>query len=307
MSIAFIYPGQGADYTNILRNLPLHQAVEATFKEATEILGHDVYRLDVEHSIGSLVATHLSLFIAGVATTRLLEAEGITAQAAAGLSVGAYSAAAACKSIDFAQGMAMVRKRAELIASGFPAGYAMCVIIGLSEQKVIQIVSQAHSETTPVFVSNINAPKQIIVTGTLEGILKVEASARQQGANKVEKLNVAVPTHCPLYQPAADILQAEFSKIKIVDPNIPYISNVHARKLTTAKDVSQDLAINIAHGVRWYDSITLLSELGVNLFVELAPGNVLTKLNQEIYPQLRTIAFEGSSLEHIKRLAETSQ
>lgn len=306
MSIALIYPGQGADYTNILHHLPLHQAVEATFKEAAEILGHDVYRLDVEHSIGSLVATHLSLFIAGVASTRMLEAEGIKPQAAAGLSVGTFSAAAACKSIDFAQGMTMVRKRAELMAGGFPAGYTMCAITGLTEQKIAQIVSQAHSQTTPVFVSNINAPKQIVVSGSLEGILKVEAAARQQGANKVEKLNVEVPSHCPLYQPAADILQAEFSKIKIADPNIPYISNVHASSITTADGVRQDLANNIAHGVRWYDSITALSELGVNLFIELAPGNVLTRLNDEIYPQLRTIAFADSSLEHIKHVAETS-
>lgn len=302
MSICFLFPGQGAQYPGMLHKLPQHPAIESTLDQASKILKLDVHELDSEQALHSTVSVQLSLFIAGVAVANMLETEGIIPMAATGLSIGAYAAAVTCKSLSFADGIAVVQKRAQLMEDGFPSGYGMYAIVGLTEQRVAQLVNQFHCDAEPVFLSNINAQRQITISGSLKGMKKIAAAALSSGASKAEKLNIDVPSHCALFQPAADILQEILEKIGLKDPAIPYIGNIRARPIRTAAGVATDLANNIANGVRWYDSIALLRELGTNLFIEINPGNVLTRLGSESFPHARFIAFEDSSIAYMKRL-----
>lgn len=289
----------------MFKRLPEHPATLSTFKEAGEILACDISALDSQTALESTVSVQLSLFIAGVAAARTLEAEKVLPAAVAGLSVGAFAAAVVCGSLPFADGIAIVKQRAQLMETSFPTGYGMSAIVGLTEQKVAELVSSLYDQSAPVFVSNINAPAQITISGALQGLEKVEAAALKCGARKAERLNIAAPSHCPLFKSVAETLQEALAKVTMKNPTIPYISNIRARPLRTAQSVSEDLANNIANGVRWHDSISLLVELGADIFVEMNPGNVLSRLGSESFPDLRFIALEDSSLAYVSRLAHS--
>jgi malonate decarboxylase epsilon subunit len=130
-------------------------------------------------------------------------------------------------------------------------------------------------------VSNINAPKQIVIAGSIEGMKIVLEQALLQGARKAELLDVSVPSHCPLLQPIADSLREQLRSICVRDPKTIYIANVNARSVRIAQDVAKDLADNIAHGVRWHDATCVAQELGCELFLNVPPGHVLTDLVKE--------------------------
>ena len=307
MSICFLFPGQGTQYPDLFGCLPQHTAVKDTLLEASQILKVNIDQLDSQAALKSTINVQLSLFIAGVASARALAASHVIPAAVAGLSVGAFAAAVICKSLDFADGIALVQKRAQLMENRFPSGFGMSAIVGLNEQTVAQLVHGFYSTSQPVFVSNINAPRQIIIAGCLAGLDKVEEAALKIGAQKAERLNVGVPSHCPLFQPVADSLQEILSKIALKKPTIPYISNIRARPLRLAAAVAEDLANNIAHGVRWHESISVLMELGCDLFVEMNPGSVLSRLGSEAFPDVRFIALEESSLAYLETMAKKSQ
>src|SRR3984885_3990737 len=129
MSISFLFPGQGSQSPGMLKRLPQHNAVEMTLREASEILSRDMSELDSEAALESTVSVQLSLFIAGVAAARTLEAEEVMPEAVAGLSVGAFAAAVVCGSLPFADGIAIVKQRAHLMETSFPSGYGMSAIV----------------------------------------------------------------------------------------------------------------------------------------------------------------------------------
>jgi malonate decarboxylase epsilon subunit len=301
VSICFLFPGQGSQSPGMLKRLPQHPAKESIFREASEILECDIGELDSEESLESTVSVQLSLFIAGVAVARALEAEQVIPAAVAGLSVGAFAAAVVCNSLTFADGIALVKQRAQLMETSFPSGYGMAVIVGLTEQKVHELVKSFYEQSAPVFVSNINAPRQITISGSVQSIDKVAAAALKSGASKAVRLPIAVPSHCSLFQMVAEKLQEALSKVNVQNPTVPYVSNVRARPLRNARSVAEDLANNIANGVRWHDSISVLVELGTDIFVEMNPGNVLSRLGAESFPDLRFIALEDSSLAYVSR------
>jgi malonate decarboxylase epsilon subunit len=303
VSICFLFPGQGSQSADMLKRLPQHPAALSTFRQASEILECDIGDLDSEAALESTVSVQLALLIAGVAAARVLEAKQVMPAAVAGLSVGAFAAAVVCGSLPFADCIAVVKQRAHLMETSFPSGYGMSAIVGLTEQKVADLVNSFYDQSEPVFVSNINAPQQITISGAVQGLEKVEAAALKCGARKAERLNIAVPSHCLLFKSVAETLQEALAKVNMQNPAIPYVSNIRARPLRTAQSVSEDLANNIANGVRWHDSVSLLVELGAEIFVEMNPGNVLSRLGAESFPDLRFIALEDSSPAYISRLA----
>ncbi|HEY9777152.1 MAG TPA: malonate decarboxylase subunit epsilon [Planktothrix sp.] len=303
MSIAFLFPGQGSQYPGMLHSLPAHPVVHSTIKEASDILEKDVLTLDSEFTQNAELAVQLCLFIASVAVANALQQEGVTPDMVAGLSVGAFAAAVVCNSLNFADGLTVVTKRAQLMQHKFPSGYGMSAIEGLTEQRVAELVARIHTESNPVYLSNINAPLQIVVSGCNAGLDLLEKAALQSGARKVKRLPVTVPSHCALFRSEADILQQEMQKFNMAPPSVKYVGNVKARALRTAEAIAEDLATNVAHGVRWYDSVSVLVELGADLFIEMNPGSVLTRLGGDLFPEQRFIAAEESSIGYLSKLA----
>jgi malonate decarboxylase epsilon subunit len=303
MSIAFLFPGQGSQVPGMLHTLPDHPAITGTLDEAGAALQQDVRELDSADALKSTISVQLALLTAGVAVARALAEEGVTAEAVAGLSVGAFAAAVHSGVISFPQAIQLVRQRAEMMLGLYPTGYGLAAIIGLTESQVAALVDEANTAQTPVYVGNINAPRQIVIAGSDAGMAKVLEAARRSGARKAEHLQVSVPSHCPLLEPVAVALRATLEKLVLGQPKLLYVGNVKARALRAATAVAEDLASNIAHGVRWYDATTVLEELGCRLFLEMPPGHVLSNLARESFPEVKTLALGQSTLKSARHLA----
>lgn len=303
MSVALLFPGQGSQTPDMLDRLPDHPAVRQTLTEVSTELGYDVRTLDSPEALRATVPVQLALLAAGVAAARALEAEGVVPEAVAGLSVGAFAAAVHSQVLTLADGIRLVKQRAELMEQHSPAGYGLTAIVGLNEDQVAALVREANTPDDPVYVGNVNSADQIIVTGSDNGRQKVSNSALQAGARKVERLDVAVLSHSPLLQPVADALTQTLQTLTLGPPRMVYIGNVKARALSNPEDIASDLANNIAHGVRWYETTIVLQELGCTLCIETPPGHVLTNLAKQSIPDVKSIALAEVSLSYAVRQA----
>jgi malonate decarboxylase epsilon subunit len=302
MSVAFLFPGQGSQVPGMLHSLPDHPVVVRALDEVSECLGTDIRKLDSAEKLQSTVYVQLVLLASGVSMARVLTEEGIRPEAVAGLSVGAFAAAVQTSTISLSNAVRLVRQRGEMMTSLSPGGYGMAAIVGLTEEWVIRLVKDAYTDQTPVYVGNVNAPRQITITGSDEGVKKVLEAARKNGARKAEILRVPVASHCPLLEPVADTLRSSLREMQLQQPNTIYVSNVNARALRTSDAIAEDLANNIFHGVRWHDMTTVLEELGCRLFLEMPPGSILSELAKAAFPEVRAVALGQSSLDYATRL-----
>jgi malonate decarboxylase epsilon subunit len=307
MSIAFLFPGQGSQFPGMLHQLIDHPEVERTLAEVSSALHTDVRNIDSEEALDSTVSVQIALITAGVATARALIQNRVEAAVVCGLSVGAFAAAVVADVLSLKDAVELVELRAERMAKLYPTGYGLSAIVGLNEPQVLKIVQAATSDREPVFVANINAPRQIVIAGSDPGMDRVLDQARGQGATKAERLHVSVPSHCPLLQPVADRLQPRLSSVQLRNPKMIYVGNINARAMRTADLVASDLANNIAHGVRWHDATTVAKELGCNIFLEMPPGHVLSDLAKENLPGVSAFAVERDSLARVLRFAQQEQ
>jgi malonate decarboxylase epsilon subunit len=307
MSVAFIFPGQGAQSPGMLHHLLDHPAVVRTLDEISEVLHSDVRNLDSGQALESDVSVQLALLAAGVATARALMEQHLNPAAVSGLSVGAFAAAVTAGVLSLQDAAELVRLRAEQMMKLYPSGYGLSAIVGLNESQITKIVHAVTSVQNPVFVGNINAPHQIVIAGSNEGMDRALEEARRQGASKAVRLHVSVPSHCPLLQPVADLLGKRMSSMNLTAPRMTYIGNVNARAMRTKEMVARDLATNIAHGVRWYDATTVLKELGCNLFLEMPPGHTLSDLAEANLPGIKSVPVVASVLSRVLRLAHQEE
>lgn len=307
MSIALLFPGQGAQSPGFLHRLPEHPTVRATLDQAGAVLGEDILALDSAEALSSTVAVQLTTLVAGVAAWRALGEEGVSAAAVAGLSVGAFAAAVACGTLSFADALPLVKLRAEGMERAYPRGYGMAAIIGMNERQVMELVGQAGGAGAQLYLANVNAPMQMVLSGPDAALDSVIASARQAGARKAKRLAVSVPSHCPLLDGVSRQLARAMMEIELKPPQIPYVSNGRARVVHDAAGVAEDLINNVAATVRWHDAATVLYELGTRLFIEPPPGQVLSRLARDAFDDARSVAMEEVRLDSVVLLAQREQ
>ncbi len=294
--VSLLFPGQGSQTPDMLHRLPDHPAVRQTLEEVSAELCYDVRTLDSSEALRSTVPVQLALLTTGVAAARALEAEGVIPEAVAGLSVGAFGAAVHTDVLSLADAVHLVKQRAELMEQHSPAGHGLTAIVGLSEDQVVALVSEANTPDDPVYIGNVNSADQIIITGSDNGRQKVSDAALQAGARKAERLDVAVLSHSPLLQPVAEALMQTLNQIRLNPPRMVYVGNVKARALRNAEQIAWDMANNIAHGVRWHEAIIVLQELGSTLLIETPPGHVLINLAKQSIPDVKSISLADASL-----------
>ncbi len=295
--IAFLFPGQGSQFAGFLHTLggaTPHARIAETIEEASDVLHIDMLSLDRADALTSTVAVQLSLLVAGVATVRALQDEGIEPDAVAGLSVGAYGAAVACNAVSFSDALRLLQLRAQLMENAFPHGYGMLAVSGLRERELNTVIANAHAQAA--YIANLNAPRQIVVAGADADLDHVRECALKAGARKAERLAVSVPSHCVLLDDAARELTEAASKITFHAPSVPYISNRGARPLRQADAIRTDLATNLRYPVRWHDSTIVLGELGAQVFVEMPPGRTLIQLAEDALPNVAKVAIEQISI-----------
>jgi malonate decarboxylase epsilon subunit len=300
MTLALLFPGQGAQSPGFLHRLPQHDAVQATLDEASAALGLDVLALDGADALRSTIAVQIGLTVAGVAIARALEHEGLVPQFSAGLSVGAYPAAVCCEALSFGDALHMVRKRAELMENAWPSGYGLTAISGLSETQVEALAeAHAHDGKGRVYVANVNAPRQIVVAGADVALEAFAARTLANGARKAQRLAVSVPSHCELLADAADALSTWARDIEFRPPRGVYVDNRGGRPLYGADAIRADLATNMRYTVRWYDALTVMVESGARVLAEAPPGQVLTDITREQYPDVAALAAANLPLERL--------
>jgi malonate decarboxylase epsilon subunit len=290
MRTALLFPGQGAQRPGFLHRLAAHPAVSATLEEAARVLRCDPLELDQAAALESTVAVQLSVTIAGVASARALIAEGLMPEAVAGLSVGAFAAAVTCGTLTFADALRLVNLRAQSMERAAPRGYGMMALLGVTERHARSLVAQV-SERLPLYLASVNAPTEVVVSGEDAALAAAAEAAHAQGAS-VRRLHVAIPSHCPIMDGVSAALRRATSALSVVRPRLAYVSNTRARVAAEGPEVAEDLILNVSRTVRWHDSVTLLHELGCRLFVECPPGQVLSGLLNDSFPEARTVALD---------------
>jgi malonate decarboxylase epsilon subunit len=245
------------------------------------------------------------LTVAGVAITRALANEQLTPEISAGLSVGAYAAAVSCGAIRFDDALRMVRKRAELMETAYPSGYGLAAVSGLTEHQLETLAAQhADASDQRVYVGNVNAPRQIVMAGANGALDTFIERALAAGARKAVRLAVSVPSHCELLAHATDELVAYAQDVPFHTPQSTYIGNRGGRPLYTAEAIRDDLSTNMRYTVRWFDALTVMQEMGARVLLEAPPGQVLTDIARENFPDTTALAASTFTFE---RLVATAQ
>jgi malonate decarboxylase epsilon subunit len=304
MKTAFLFPGQGAQRPGMLRDLEGLPGAAELLDRASAVLGRDVREDDDETLLRSTEAAQRALFVAGVASARALIARGVTADAVAGHSIGAFGAAVMAGVLSFEDGLRMVAIRGRLMAEAFPTGYGMGSIAGLDARAVTALTVAASNRRYPVYAANINAPDQIAIAGANEAVATVLATARAQGARSTRRLDVVVPSHTPLMDHVAATLMLALEDVSILAPSIAYATNADGIVTRDEARVKHDLGTSVATPVMWADASRSLFDDGVRLFIEMQPGNALSELASRAFPDARSVALEIEGIDAVVSLAE---
>ncbi len=296
MSLAFVFPGQGSQSIGMLKELAeQHREVNATFAEASHVLGYDLWQVvqaGPEARVNSTDVTQPAMLAADVATWRVWQAlNGKQPTMLAGHSLGEYSALVCAGSLLFTDAIKLVAARGRYMQDAVPAGTgAMAAILGLDDAIVIEVCRQA-SQNQIVQAVNFNSPGQVVVAGHNEAVDRAITLAKEKGAKRALLLPVSVPSHCQLMLPAAKRLEVDLANIKIAKPNIIVINNVDVAQPSEPAQICDALVRQLYQPVRWVEIIQLMAKLGVIHLVECGPGKVLVSLNKRIEKDMKAFAI----------------
>lgn len=304
MKILFSFPGQGAQYTNMLHQLPKSEVTQQVLNLASDVLQEDVLNLDSETALKNTRSVQLCILITGVIYANLLQQQGVEADYVSGLSIGAFPAAVFSGALDLSDAIKIVSLRGELMQHAYPQGYGLTSIQGLLEQQVCLIVEQVNSDQYPVYIANFNDEEQFVIAGSDQAMLKVAQLAKKMGARKVVKLAISVPSHCPLLTKIAHQLAQAMDNISIKIPRISYLSANNARIINQVEKLRDDLAYNMARSVYWHETMTAAYERGVRIAIEMPPGAVLTGLTKKVMDQGEVIALNQVGIVHAVQLVK---
>lgn len=305
MTVLFTFPGQGAQKPGMLHALPAHSETERTLAEATQALARDVLALDAAEALRSTVAVQLSLLVAGVAMARVLAAHGAAPRMVAGLSIGAWPAAVVAGVLDFSDAVRLVDLRARLMEDAYPHGYGMTAIGGLTRRQLEPLLAQVQG---PAYLANLNAPRQLVVSGSAPALDAVAALALAHGATRAERLAVPVPSHSPLLDDQARTLACACDQVPRKRPRITYVSSSAARALFDADRIMADLAANMARPVLWADTLRHAWERGARTALEMPSGSVLTRLALEAdFGAGIALCADGNRLDTLVQVAREDQ
>ncbi|GAA4194695.1 malonate decarboxylase subunit epsilon [Streptosporangium oxazolinicum] len=294
VSVAFLYPGQGTQRPGMLHDLPWHPAVTATRAEAERILPGSSLR-DTARALESTVTTQVALCVAGVAATRALAAEGAVPDAVAGHSAGAFPAAVAAGALTFAEALTAVRRRGELMREAHPRGYGMAAVLGLTVPQVRRVIGSISTDDDPAYLAVVDTDQQVVVSGGTRALERLTAAAALAGARRVQRLDIGVPSHCPLLGHVADAMADHLAAIPRRPLTVACVGGA-GRLLRDSGAVLDDLARGVAATVRWRDAVGLLGELGTTLFVQTPPGHVLAGIVRAACPRARVITLADTDV-----------
>ncbi|ARP42176.1 [acyl-carrier-protein] S-malonyltransferase [Geobacillus thermodenitrificans] len=301
--IAFLFPGQGSQTVGMAKDAADHDArARAVIEAADERLGFPLSALMFNGPQEELTLTYNAqpaLLTASIALLELVKAAGLKADYVAGHSLGEYTALVAAGAMSFADAVYAVRRRGELMDEAMPAGEGtMAAVLGMEAEALEAVTNEITAQGDPVEPANFNCPGQIVISGSKAGVEKAGQLAKERGAKRVIPLEVSGPFHSALMKPAAEQLQEVLSGLVIRDADIPVIANVTAEPVMNKEDIARLLIEQLYSPVRWEQSVRTLLALGVDTFLEIGPGKVLSGLVKKIDRNARIYAVNDlASLE----------
>ncbi len=307
--IAFIFPGQGSQAVGMGKEAAdTNELAKQIFDQADERLGYSLSSIIFEGPQEKLTLTantQPALLTTSIALLQSLREAGITPDYTAGHSLGEYTALVASGAINFADAVYAVHKRGEYMEEAVPDGKGtMAAVLGLDRGILHEVCESVSEEGDAVQLANLNCPGQIVISGTVKGVQKAGEKAKEQGAKRVLPLQVSGPFHSSLMKPAAEKFGNILNEISIQDAAVPVIVNVTAAPETTKEAFQEKLIEQLYSPVLWEDSVQKLIDLGVDTFVEIGPGKVLSGLVRKVDRKVRTISVQDpeSCQEAIKLL-----
>uniref|UniRef100_A0A7C4EPM9 Malonyl CoA-acyl carrier protein transacylase n=1 Tax=Thermodesulfovibrio aggregans TaxID=86166 RepID=A0A7C4EPM9_9BACT len=288
--IAFVFPGQGSQYLGMGKDIAEH--AKDVFETASRIVGFDLARLCMdgpETELNRTENTQPAILTVSYALLREVLAV-VKPDYVAGHSLGEYTAALCAEVFSFPDAVKITRTRGQLMQQAQPEGKgAMAAILGLEEDKVKQICKSASGY---VDVANFNCPGQIVISGEAFAVKEASEIAKQNGAKKVVILQVSIPSHCTLMKKASEKFEEFLKEFKFNDAKIPIVSNVDASQKRFSAEIVDAFVRQLYNPVRWHDCVKYMISKGVDSFVEIGPGKVLSGLIKRIDPKVKVLNVE---------------
>ncbi|MBI5641340.1 MAG: ACP S-malonyltransferase [Nitrospirae bacterium] len=309
MKIAFVFPGQGSQHVGMGKALwEAFDEVKTLYEEASEALGYDLAALSFngpQEELNKTFRTQPSLLTASISAYKVLFSKGVIPYVMAGHSLGEYSAIVAAGVIPFREAVALTEKRGIFMQEAVPEGKGlMAAIMGLNRNKVDDVCLSVESGY--VSPANYNCPGQIVIAGEKIAVEDAMNLAKAAGAKRVIPLAVSVPSHCTLMVSASNRLAELLDTVPFRDAGVPLVNNADALFISSAEKIKLSLIKQLNSPLLWEDSIRKMSGNGVDAFIEVGPGKVLSGLIKRIEPEIRTMNVEDvESLE--KTLKELGQ
>lgn len=299
MKIAFIFPGQGAQYIGMGKEfydqIPASREV---FDLASEVTGLDLPALCFEENeqIHITEYTQIAMVAAEAALWRAVTDRGVHSCVNGGLSLGEYGALIASEAMSMEDAFRIVRKRGIFMQEAVPTGGAMAAVIGLDSQRILEICQETEGI---VSIANYNCPGQIVITGEAEAVKRAGEALKEAGARRVLPLKVSGPFHSSMLEEAGRKLALELEGATILQPKIPYVANVTADYVTEKEPIRELLAKQVSSSVKWQQSVERMIAQGVDTFVEIGPGRTLTGFLKKIDKNVKGY--------HLDKLADLDQ
>ncbi|HIY20097.1 MAG TPA: ACP S-malonyltransferase [Candidatus Blautia avistercoris] len=300
--IAFVFPGQGAQYVGMGKDfyeqIPVCKEIIDT---ASQVTGLDIPALCFEENENLNITeyTQIAMVSVEMAITAALKERGITAQVHGGLSLGEYAALAASGVMSSEDVFKVVRQRGIYMQEAVPTGGAMAAVLGLDASVIEEVLEKTEGI---VSIANYNCPGQIVITGESKAVEAASAQLKETGARRVVPLNVSGPFHSQMLKPAGEKLRKVLDEAEIRDFTIPYVTNVTAEYVTEKEEVKDLLVSQISSSVRWQQCVEKMIAEGVDTFIEIGPGRTLSGFLRKISRQVTSLNVE--KVEDLKKLEE---
>lgn len=300
--IAFIFPGQGAQYTGMGREFYENfDRAKEVFAIAGKVSGRSMEELIFRENEDLHITkyTQIAMLTVELAILRVLEEKGVTSFVNAGLSLGEYAALTASGGLSIRDALELVVKRGEFMQEAVPTGGAMTAVLGLEADTVEKICEETKGI---VSVANYNCPGQIVISGEEKAVNQAAEKMKEAGAKRCMPLKVSGPFHTSMLEEAGKKLAEELEHVTVGELTAPYISNVTAEYVLDREGVKGLLKRQISSPVRWQQSVELMAAEGVNTFIEIGPKKTLSGFLKKIVPQLESYHVE--TVEDMEKLLE---
>lgn len=283
--VAFMFPGQGSQVVGMGKDFfDAYDEVKQLFAMANEVLHKDIQQIMFEGPMEVLTETENAqpaLLLTSVSINRMLEKEGIRPAMTVGHSLGEYSALVASGALSADEALPLVQTRGRLMEAAFPKGQGtMAAVLGLQEEVIQSVLDTIKDEI--VDIANLNCPGQIVISGSKEGIEQASEQLKAAGAKRVIPLNVSGPFHSRLMKKANEEFANYLDKVNVQDAAIPVYANVSARPITKKEEIKNLLIQQLYSPVRFEESVRQMIDKGVDAFVEVGSGKVLSGLLRKI-------------------------